>query len=66
MTKDFAYSIRVKTGDIVTGLITHGITFYYNSKTHRYHIVDDTQADELIMSKAKAEAVIKFLQFIKT
>jgi len=66
MTKDYSYSIRVKTGDIVNGLVTHGVTFYYNTKTHQYHIVDDTQAEELIMSKAKAEAVIKFLRFIET
>ena len=66
MTKDYAFNIRVKTGDIVTGLITHSVTFWYNTKTHKYHIVFDTKAEELVMSKAKAEAVIKFLRFIET
>jgi len=61
---EYAYSKRVKTGDIVNGLVTHDLTFWYNSKTHKYNIVDATTGNEMIMTKAKAEAVIEFLRFL--
>ena len=42
------------------------VYFTYNSKTHKYGISYGPKEDILIMSKAKAEAVIKFLEWIKT
>lgn len=40
------------------------VYFTYNTKTHKYGISYGPKEDIMIMSKAKAEAVIAFLEWI--
>ena len=60
MKNEMSYVDSMELSDIEARVM-----FLYNSKTHQYHIVSDSIAEELIMTKAKAEAVIKFLKWVK-